>query len=102
MELQKDHGRNYFQIKLSSRAMNETIAIVPIHFISCGAGKHIKSKSGLRKNQLTLELNQLIDTNVDYLERLIIKMDRADADHFNDWLLWAWSNDERRNNNKKV
>jgi hypothetical protein len=100
MELQKAYGKDYFQIKFTSRETKETVAIIPIHYITGGDGKHIKSKSGLRKNQLTLELSQLFDTNVDYLERLIVKMDRGDAEQFAAWFLFAWNADERRNNNK--
>ena len=102
LTLEKAHGRDFFWIKFASRKTNDILAIIPIHFIQCGEGNNVKSNAGLRKNILTMELNQLFDTRVDYLERVMIKMDRSDATQFAEWFVYAWNNDERRctNGNK--
>jgi hypothetical protein len=102
LTLEKAHRKEFYRIKLASRGPSDAVTIIPIHFIQCGEGKNIKSNAGLRKNKLTIELNQVFDTNLDYLERIIIKMDREDAAQFSEWFVYAWNNDERRitNSNK--
>jgi hypothetical protein len=96
--LEKAHGHEYYQIKLFDREANKCVALIPLHFIDRGRGQHIKSRNGLKKNMLEFELNEVFNTNTDYLERITVKMDRADSVCFVSGFLSAWKNDERRRN----
>jgi hypothetical protein len=92
LELQKlGQFSDYRLAFYDHRNSHDLTCAIPVEYIKTVTGKWIKGKNGLRKAEVRFDLSEVLDTRTGYVETIVVKMDRDEANRLSDSLYPCWT-----------